>query len=68
MMTRQIFVPVMEFECPFCGGKFGIIEDQYALFHYAPPCQKFIDLDVTDFLHAVNTAYGFYSGGSNVVS
>jgi len=44
------------FRCPFCGGAFGAIEketDQLpGLTHSLPPCRKFLELDVVEFLAA----------------
>lgn len=53
-------VHVMEFDCPFCRGNFGVAETEYFVYHSHPPCAKFVELDVNDFLRAVNLAMGNY--------
>lgn len=53
-------VPVMEFECPFCGGYFGVSETEYFVYHLVPPCENFKKLDATEFIQAVNLKLGNY--------
>lgn len=45
-----------EFDCPFCDGAFQIPTFGFYVLHSDPPCQKFLDLEVTDFMRAVNAA------------
>lgn len=51
-------VEVGEVPCPFCTGKFDVgefVEDAVpGVVHTTPPCEKFVDLGVTEFLRAVN--------------
>ena len=44
--------------CPFCGGSisFGANPAPFAT-HSFPYCKRFIDLDVVEFLHAVNVEF-----------
>jgi hypothetical protein len=55
-MTRV--VPDVSGKCPFCGGSisFGANPAPFAM-HSFPYCKKFLDLDVVEFLHAVNVEY-----------
>lgn len=64
MMTARL-LSVMEFDCPFCGGRFGISETEYFIYHSDPPCETFERLDVNDFLRAVNLAMGNYFRGTD---
>jgi hypothetical protein len=51
---------VLRFTCPFCGKCVGVSSMFEAVIHELPPCQKFIDLEVHEFLHAVNVKLGNY--------
>lgn len=54
-------VPDVTGKCPFCGGgiSFGVNPVDPAPFstHSFPYCKKFVDLDVIEFLCAVNAEY-----------
>lgn len=47
------------FRCPFCGRQVQTVSGgACAVLHADPPCARFVALDVTDYLHAVNVALG----------
>lgn len=47
----QTVEELVSFVCPFCGGKVACTRPDGVL-HELPACQKFIDLDVVDYLKA----------------
>ena len=56
-MSRKPRIAVtdaVEFACPFCGGKGVARVQQRSVMHTAPFCDKFQEMDVEDFIHAVN--------------
>lgn len=57
--------PELTDHCPFCGGNisFGSNPAPFAM-HSFPFCKKFMDLDVVEFLHAVNVEYAKTIGGT----
>jgi hypothetical protein len=44
---------VIDFTCPFCGGRCSVMIPP-AVTHTLPACARFLELEVTDFLAAVN--------------
>jgi hypothetical protein len=42
---------LVSFTCPFCGGRVACTRP-HGVLHELPPCQKFIDLDVVEYLRA----------------
>ena len=51
----------VEYDCPFCLGHFSIGDDDagpIAVIHSVPPCQTFIELEVTDYVAKVNAKTG----------
>lgn len=45
------------FTCPFCTLEVHIVRDstsEPALIHAMPPCKRYLDLDVVDYMQAVN--------------
>lgn len=59
-------MPVLKFdsrvdgECPFCKKTFwaGFTDGVPAVVHSSPPCPRFMELEVDEFLRAVNDARG----------
>lgn len=46
-----------DFVCPFCGAQVHVARDaggESALIHLMSPCPKFLDLDPTEYMRAVN--------------
>lgn len=56
--TLQLSPRDVAFSCPFCDGHVQTVTPDFAVLHTSPPCQRFLDLDVVDFLHACNVALG----------
>lgn len=44
------------FVCPFCGLGAGVTQDHESLVHALPMCERFEQLDVIEYLSAVNEA------------
>ena len=58
----------VRFVCPFCKRKCSAgftrrpgQEDEPAILHAVPACQKFEALEIDDFLHEVNIQYGAHN-------
>lgn len=47
----------VRFVCPFCGKNAAAIEPAGVL-HDFPPCTKFVEMEVVEYLAAVNAANG----------
>lgn len=50
----------VRFACPFCDREVVTVSSVFGVMHAEPPCEKFVALEVTDYLHAVNVAFGNY--------
>lgn len=44
----------IDFDCPFCDGKCTASEEHTMVVHSMPFCDEFQELEITDFLRAVN--------------
>lgn len=51
VVTAKDGVP---FACPFCQLEAVAVREPPAVLHAEPPCETFLRLDVTDYLHEVN--------------
>jgi len=56
-MTEHEFTTEHVFMCPFCMLEVHIVRDETnepALIHGMPPCKRYLNLDVVDYMQAVN--------------
>lgn len=56
-MTTGEYRTEYSFTCPFCTLVVHVVRDEKdepALIHVSPPCQKFPNLDPTEYMAAVN--------------
>lgn len=51
LQPGQTVEELVSFTCPFCGGRVACTRPEGVL-HEEPACQKFIDLDVLEYLRA----------------
>ena len=54
---RLSFKSVLDFDCPFCGGKVSMSNHPAALAHTMPMCEKFDKLEPADFIREVNVIF-----------
>ncbi len=51
-------------KCPFCGGDISFTEEDGhpdSLLHSMPPCQRYLDLEIDEFMHQVNVQRGLHN-------
>ena len=56
-MPEQVSPVLPWLRCPFCGGKFTAqLEPTPAAYHSMPPCERFVRLEIDEFMREVRLA------------